>query len=105
MEYTIAESRLVKLMDNYITRRVGDLYMRNSSNIHATAKDFELVDINRNLIFEMIDGNLGVSQELFYKIMSMFNMNYSETENMFVRWFETRYPNEYIVASYCSIYY
>ena len=63
MEYTIAESRLVKLMDNYIIRRVGDLYMRNSSNIHATAKDFELVDINRNLIFEMIDGNLWVQTE------------------------------------------
>ena len=105
MEYTIAESRLVKLMDNYITRRIGNLYMRNSSNINATAKDFELVDIDRNIIFEMIDGNLGVSQELFYSIMFMFNMNYTETENMFVRWFKKRYPNIHIVASYCSIYY
>jgi hypothetical protein len=105
MKYTIAESRLVKLMDNYITRRIGNLYMRNSSNINATAKDFELVDIDRNIIFEMIDGYLGVSQELFFSIMFMFNMNYTETENMFVRWFEKRYPNIHIVASYCSIYY
>lgn len=105
MEYIIAESRLVKLLDNYITRRVGKLRMRNSSNIRAKEEDFELVDENRNLIFEMIDGHLGISYELFYKIMSMFNMNYTETENLFVKWFEHRYPNERIVASYYSIYY
>jgi hypothetical protein len=105
MEYTIAESRLVKLMDNYITSIIGDLTMKNSSNMHATEEDFELVDRNRKLIFEMIHGHLGVSQELFYTIMSMFNLSQSQTENMFVKWFEKRFPHERIVDSYYSIYY
>jgi hypothetical protein len=57
------------------------------------------------LIFEFVDDHLGVSQRLFLTISSLFNMNDSETENMFVRWFEKKFPNENIVASYYSIYY
>ena len=105
MEYTIAESRLVKLMDNYITSIIGDLTLRGSSNIRATPQDFELVDQNRKLIFEFIDGELGVSQELFFTIMSMFNLDGWRTENMFVKWFKKRFPYERIESSYCSIYY
>jgi hypothetical protein len=105
MEYTIAESRLVKLMDNYITSIIGDLNLRGSSNIRATPQDFELVDQNRKLIFEFIDGELGVSQELFFTIMSMFNLDGWRTEDMFVKWFEKRFPYERIESSYCSIYY
>lgn len=105
MEYIIAEGRLVKLMDNYITRSVGDLNLRGSSNIRATPQDFELVDENGNLTFEFIDGYLGVSHSLFLQIMTMFNLNQSETENLFVKWFEKRFPYENIVASYYSVYY
>jgi len=105
MEYTISESRLVKLIDGYITSVIGDLTLKDSSNIHATNQDFELVDGNRKLMFEFIDGHLGVSQELFYTIMTMFNLNQSQTEDMFVKWFEKRFPYERIVASYYSIYY
>lgn len=105
MDYIISENRLVRLVDNYITSTVGDLTLKDSSNIHATNQDFELVDRDRKLIFEFIDGHLGVSQELFYTIMTMFNLNQSQTEDMFVKWFEKRFPYERIVASYYSIYY
>ena len=105
MDYIITEGRLVKLMDNYITQMVGGLEMKNSTNVRGTKDDFELVDKNGNLIFEFVDDHLGVSQGLFFTISSLFNLNDSETENMFVRWFEKKFPNENIVASYYSIYY
>ena len=92
-------------MDNYITQMVGELEMKNSTNVRGTKDDFELVDKNGNLIFEFVDDHLGVSQQLFFTIKSLFNLNDSETENMFVRWFEKKFPNENIVASYYSIYY
>lgn len=105
MDYIIKESRLLKLLDDYITQTVGDLTMANSSHIIASKEDFELIDKDRKIIFEFIDHNLGVSQQLFLTISDLFNMNVSETENIFVRWFEKKFPSELIVASYCSIYY
>ena len=92
-------------MDNYITRSVGDLTLKGSSNIHATPQDFELVDQNGKLMFEFIDGHLGVSIILFTTIMTMFNLNQTQAEDMFVKWFEKRFPYERIVASYYSVYY
>jgi hypothetical protein len=105
MDYIITEQRLITFIDNYITQTVGELEMKNSTNVRGTKDDFELVDKNGNLIFEFVDDHLGVSQRLFLTISSLFNMNDSETENMFVRWFEKKFPNENIVASYYSIYY
>jgi hypothetical protein len=105
MDYIIKESRLLKFLDDYITQTVGNLNMINSSHVMASKEDFELINNNRKIIFEFLDHNLGVSQDLFVTISHLFNMNASETENIFVRWFEKKYPNELIVASYCSIYY
>jgi len=84
---------------------VGELEMKNSSNIRGTKDDFELVDKNGNLIFEFVGGHLGISQRLFETISSLFNINFPETENMFVRWFEKKFPDEKIKDSYYSIYY
>jgi hypothetical protein len=105
MDYIITESRLVKIIDNYIGQTVGNLEMKNSTNIRGTKDDFELVDKNGNIIFEFVAGHLGVSQRLFFTIKNLFNLNDSETENMFVRWFEKKFPNEKIKDSYYSIYY
>ena len=105
MDYIITESRLVKLIDNYINHTVGELEMKNSSNIRGTKDDFELVDKNGNLIFEFVGGHLGISQRLFETISSLFNINFPETENMFVRWFEKKFPDEVVKDSYYSIYY
>lgn len=105
MDYIISEDRLVRLVDKYIATSVGELSMRNSSNIHATEEDFELVDENRNLIFEMLDGHLGVSRNLFATISELFGRSISETEDLIQRWFEKKYPNEPIMAVYYSIYF
>lgn len=105
MDYIITESRLVKIIDNYINQTVGELEMKNSSNVRGTKDDFELVDKNGNLIFEFVGGHLGISQRLFETISSLFNINFPETENMFVRWFEKKFPDENIKDSYYSIYY
>ena len=105
MDYIITEGRLVKLIDNYISQTVGELEIKNSSNVRGTKDDFELFDKRGNLIFEFVGDHLGVSQQLFLTISSLFNINESETENMFVRWFEKKFPDENIVASYYSIYY
>lgn len=105
MDYIIKESRLVNLIDNYINQTVGELEMKNSTNVRGTKDDFELVDKRGNLIFEFVGDHLGISQRLFETISSLFNINESETENMFVRWFEKKFPDENIVASYYSVYY
>ena len=105
MDYIIKESRLLKFLDDYINQTVGELTMVNSSHIIASKEDFELINKDRKVIFEFIHHHLGVSQQLFSTISDLFNMNVSETENIFVQWFEKKYPNELIMDSYCSVYY
>lgn len=103
MDYIISEGRLVKLIDNYITQKFGELTKRDSSHVMATEGDFELVDKDGNVMFEFIDHNLGVSQPLFNTIGDLFNKTFMETENIFVRWFEKKFPGELILAAYCSV--
>jgi hypothetical protein len=105
MKYIIREDRLVRLVDEYITSVVGELSIRNSSNIHATEEDFELIDKNRNLIFEYFGRHLGVSKQLFVTIGELFGRNVSETEKLIQRWFEKKYPDEPVQAVYYSIYF
>jgi hypothetical protein len=105
MKYIIREDRLVKLVDEYITSVVGELSIRNSSNIHATEEDFELIDKNRNLIFEYFGRHLGVSKNLFLTISELFGRSFSETEDLIQLWFEKKYPDEPVQAVYYSIYY
>ena len=105
MDYIITENRLLNLMDNYLTQMVGELEMRYSSNVRAKEDDFELVDKNDNLIFEFVDDHLGISQRLFLTISSLFNTDKSGTEDLFVKWFQKKFPDENIVGAYYSIYY
>lgn len=105
MDYIITEQRLIKLIDKYITDTVGKLYITDSTNVNAREGDFEIIDDKGDLVFEFLNHNLGIKQQLFLTIMNYLNMNNSETEGLFRRWFEYRYPDNLIIAAYCSIYY
>jgi len=104
MDYIIFESRLLRLVDKYITSTVGKLIKIKSSHQLGDEKDFDLVDENGNMIFQY-SGSLGVSKHLFASISDLFSMNQSETENLFQRWFEQKYPDLPIRAVYYSIYF
>ena len=105
MDYIISEDRLIRLVDKYISTSVGELIKTKSSHQLGEKEDFDLLDGNGNMTFQYFGRHLGVARELFYTIMSMFNLNQSQTEEMFVKWFERRFPEERVVASYYSIYY
>jgi hypothetical protein len=105
MDYIISEQRLVKIIDKYITDTVGELQVVDSTNVNAREGDFEIIDENEDLVFEFVDHHLGIKQQLFLNIMNYFNLSNSETEGLFQRWFEYRYPDNLIIAAYCSIYY
>ena len=105
MDYIIKESRLIKLIDNYITESVGKLYKTDSTNVNAREGDFQIIDENGSLVFEYFDYHLVIKQELFVTIMNYLNLNTSQTEGLFRRWFEYRFPDNLIIAAYCSIYY
>jgi len=105
MDYIIKESRLIKLIDNYITESVGELYKTDSTNVNAREGDFQIIDENGSLVFEYFDYHLVIKQELFVTIMNYLNLNTSQTEGLFRRWFEYRFPDNLIIAAYCSIYY
>jgi hypothetical protein len=105
MEYIITESRLIKIIDKYITDTVGELHVVDSTNVNAREGDFEIIDDKEDLVFEFVDHHLGIKQQLFLTIMNYLNMNTSETEGLFKRWFEYKFPDELILNTYCSIYY
>ena len=105
MDYIIKESRLIKLIDNYINESVGKLYQIDSTNVNAREGDFAIIDDKGFVVFDYLDHHLGIRQELFQTIQDYLNLNTPETEGLFRRWFESRYPDNLILAAYCSIYY
>jgi uncharacterized protein YxjI len=105
MDYIISEDRLVKLVDKYITLVVGELIQIESSHHLGEKEDFDLVDENENTIFQYFGRHLGVSKQLFLTIGELFGRNVSETEDLILRWFEKKYPDERIIAVYYSIYF
>jgi len=48
---------------------------------------------------------LGIKQQLYLTVKNYLNLNDSETEGIFQRWFEYKFPDELILNTYCSIYY
>ena len=105
MDYIISEQRLVKIIDKYITDTVGELQVVDSTNVNAREGDFEMIDENEDLVFEFVDHNLGIKQELFLTIKDYLNLNQAETGILFKKWFEYKFPDELILHAYCSIYY
>ena len=105
MDYIIFESRLLRLIDNYITSFVGELTKTKSSHQLGDEKDFDIVDKNGNIIFQYFGKHLGVSRDLFATINELFGLSIPETEGLIQRWFEKKYPNEPVQAVYYSIFY
>ena len=105
MDYIIFESRLLRLIDNYITSVVGELIKTKSSHQLGDKEDFDLVDRNGNMIFQYFGKHLGVSRDLFATINELFGLSIPETEGLIQRWFEKKYPNEPVQAVYYSIFY
>ena len=105
MDYIISEDRLVGLVDKYIDTVVGELIQIESSHHLGEKEDFDLVDGNENMIFQYFGKHLGVSKYLFVTISEMFGRNVSETEDLILRWFEKKYPDEPVQAVYYSIYF
>ena len=106
MDYIIFESRLLRLIDNYITSVVGGKLLKTkSSHQFGDEKDFDIVDKNGNMIFQYFDKRLGVSDDLYEIISELFGMNFLETEGLIQRWFEKKYPDLPIKGVYPSIYF
>ena len=106
MDYIISEDRLVRLVDKYIATSVGELIETKSSHQLGDENDFDIVDENGNVVFQYFGKHLGVSKDLFSNLHGLFShMNVSETENLILRWFEKKYPDEPVQAAYYSIYF
>ena len=105
MKYIISEDRLLRLVDEYITSVVGELIATKSSHQLGDEKDFDIVDENGNMVFQYFGKHLGVSTQLFVTISELFGRSFSETEDLILRWFEKKYPDERIIAVYYSIYF
>ena len=77
MKYIITENRLVDFVDKYLEDSVGRLRVSPLTHINAREGDFELVKDNGETIFTYGDYHLGVEEHLFYKMMSLFNLEKS----------------------------
>jgi hypothetical protein len=100
MKYVITENRLVNLVDNYLEDSVGRLRKFPIVHINAREDDFELVNDKGQTIFTYHDYHLGVEEHLFYKMMSLFNLEKKELEKLFEKWFEKNYPDSMVIAAY-----
>ena len=91
MKYIITENRLVDLVDKYLEDSIGRLRIFPLTHINAREDDFELVDDGGQTNFTYFDYGLGVEENLYLKMMSLFNLNNRELEKLLEKWFTKHY--------------
>jgi hypothetical protein len=91
MKYIIAENRLVDLVDKYLEDSIGRLRKFPLDHINAREDDFELSDDSGETIFTYFDYGLGVEENLYIKMLSLFNLNHRELEKLLEKWFSKHY--------------
>jgi len=91
MKYIITENRLVDLVDKYLEDSIGRLRKFPLDHINAREDDFELADDSGETIFTYFDYGLGVEENLYTKMMSLFNLNHKELEKLLEKWFTKHY--------------
>ena len=103
MKYIITENRLIDFVDNYLQDNIGRL--RKFPIIHYNARegDFELVTDRGQTILTYDDYHLAVDYQLYNKLMSLFNLEKKELENLLAKWFEKNYPESMVIGVYPTI--
>ena len=91
MKYVITENRLVDLVDKYLEDSIGRLRIFPLTHINAREDDFELVDDRGQTNFIYFDYRLGVEENLYLKMLSLFNLNHKELEKLLEKWFTKHY--------------
>jgi hypothetical protein len=91
MKYIITENRLVDLVDKYLEDSIGRLRIFPLTHINAREDDFELVDDRGQTNFIYFDYGLGVEENLYLKMLSLFNLNHKELEKLLEKWFTKHY--------------
>ena len=91
MKYIITENRLVDFVDKYFENNIGKLRKFPLTHINAREDDFELVTDGGETLFTYFDYHLGVEEQLFYKMMALFNLEKWELEKLLEKWFSKHY--------------
>jgi hypothetical protein len=91
MKYLITENRLVDIVDKYLEDSIGRLRIFPLTHINAREDDFELVDDSGQTNFIYFDYGLGVEENLYLKMLSLFNLNHKELEKLLEKWFTKHY--------------
>lgn len=103
MKYLIKESKLINLVDKFITDSVGRLRKFPLEDINAREGDFELIQDNAWKVFVYSDYHLEVDNELFDSMKGLFNLDTRETEKLFEKWFEQNYPGNMVITAYRAL--
>jgi hypothetical protein len=89
MKYLITESRLDQVINNFITKIVGEKLDRVESKVAPITWFHD--PKNGKLVFEIDDNAggdtaLGVSNEIYFTVRRMFSLWNNETDKAFMDW-------------------
>lgn len=104
MDYIISENRLLRLIDSYLEENYGTLHEVPVEQSDYREGDFDLLTDQGDLVMRFMDHNLGLYTQLYYTLMSLFNLSGEEIEHIFELWFKKNYPDKLLLTVYCSIY-
>ena len=65
-----------------------------------TEKSKEWVSKKNETLFTYFDYHLGVEEQLFYKMMALFNLEKRELEKLLEKWFDKHYPDNMVITAY-----
>ena len=103
MKYLITENRLVDFVHNYLQDNIGRLRKFPIVHYNAREGDFELVNDRGQTILTYEDYHLAVDKELYFRMMSLFNLENNELEKLLEKWFKKNYPDNLVIGVYPMI--
>lgn len=103
MKYIITESRLENLINEYLTKIVG-LPIQKHHHPSSVVSYIWFTNNKDEVIFEMDDSSegleLGVREDLWNSVQSLFSLSVNETEKVFMEWMEQEFNNDFLTGAY-----
>lgn len=100
MNYIIRQKRLIDIIEKYLQDSIGRLRVFPIQHVNAREDDFELVNDKGETVFVYLDYSLGVEENLYVKMLSLFNMNHRELEKILQPWFNRKFPKNVVIQVY-----
>lgn len=97
-KYTIDENRLYKLFKRILDSKFSELTLDEYPDWKTKKDEVDWVDSNGKPVIYYHDETFHVLREFFYTFLRYMPLSYQQTDELFTRYFEEKFPNKPFIS-------